>query len=455
MAKTQPLQASLEPVQTGHAESGHQWPRAHWSSWAMLVITTFAVLMISIDGQILPAVLPSIKKTYGLSDVEAGLINTIFSFGSMVGAIGFGIASDLIGSGYRRGYTWIVAYALAVVGGLLTALMSSSLFLFQLLRIPMGLSRGGAEPVNVALVSDWWPKEHRGFAVGVHHTGFPIGQFLSGVLIALVLHHGAWTDAFALIPLIGVIVIVAQLIVGTRRNQEKAFAWIRHNGMTTPTATAGERGDFQRPLDALKVAFSNRNTALAIASIFMFLVAELGIVLFMTSYLTQVAHLTLSDAVLVSGVSGLTGWVGQVVWGTASDRIGRKRALVLLAFASAASTLLLLRIDSLTSAWVVLLIWGLFRNAPFPVAYAMVIDSAEHASGSGMGLMIGIAFGLAGMLVSPISGFVIGYAGWTVHYSILAAVCLCAIVPLIFVQREGAAARGSAKEVFAAGPSAG
>ncbi|WP_218274623.1 hypothetical protein, partial [Paraburkholderia piptadeniae] len=38
------------------------WPRAHWTSWSMLLITTLAVLMISIDGQILPAVLPSIKK---------------------------------------------------------------------------------------------------------------------------------------------------------------------------------------------------------------------------------------------------------------------------------------------------------------------------------------------------------------------------------------------------------
>lgn len=411
------------------------WPRAHWTSWAMLLITTLAVLMISIDGQILPAVLPSIKRTYGLSDVQAGLINTIFAFGSMIGAVGFGVASDLIGSGYRRGYTWIAAYALAVVGGLLTALMSGSFLWFQIWRIPMGLSRGGAEPVNVALVSDWWQKENRGFAVGVHHTGFPIGQFLSGVLIALVLHYGQWTDAFSLIPLIGILVIVAQLFVGTRRNQERAFAWMRANGLTTPTHTVGERGDFRRPMGAIKAAFGHRNTSLAIASIFMLLVAELGIVLFMTSYLTEVAHLGIAEAALISGVSGLTGWIGQVVWGTVSDRLGRKPTLIVLAIACAVTTVLLLQINSAASAWMFLLAWGLFRNAPFPVAYAMVIDSSEQAAGSGMGLMIGIAFGLAGMLVSPLSGYIIGHAGWVAHYAILAAMCLLAIVPLLFVQK--------------------
>jgi predicted MFS family arabinose efflux permease len=127
-------------------------------------------------------------------------------------------------------------------------------------------------------------------------------------------------------------------------------------------------------MGAIKAAFRQRNTGLAIASIFLFLVAELGIVLFLTSYLIEVAHMTVSAAALVSGVSGLTGWVGQVVWGTLSDSLGRKRTLIVLAICCAISTLMLLRIDSLASAWIVLLIWGLFRNAPFPVAYAMVID---------------------------------------------------------------------------------
>jgi MFS family permease len=67
----------------------------------------------------------------------------------------------------------------------------------------------------------------------------------------------------------------------------------------------------------------------------------------------------------------------------------------------------------------------------------MVIDSAEQAAGAGMGLMIGIAFGVAGMLVSPLSGYVIGHAGWTMHYGSLALMCLFAIIPLLFVRNDG------------------
>src|SRR5690625_8040326 len=90
----------------------------------------------------------------------------------------------------------------AVIGGALTFGLAGSFMAFLLLRIPMGISRGGSEPVNVAIVAGWWPKGHRGFAVGVHHTGFPIGQFLAGALIAIVLGSARGSAAFLLIPLL-------------------------------------------------------------------------------------------------------------------------------------------------------------------------------------------------------------------------------------------------------------
>lgn len=65
----------------------------------------------------------------------------------------------------------------------------------------------------------------------------------------------------------------------------------------------------------------------------------------------------------------------------------------------------------------------------------MVIDSAEQASCSAMGL-IGVAFGVAGMIVSPVAGYMIGRWGWTVHFWSLAAICLLAIVPLFFARAD-------------------
>ncbi|WP_286119930.1 MFS transporter [Type-E symbiont of Plautia stali] len=191
-------------------------PRAHPLSWAMLVITTLAILMNSIDRIILPTLLPAIMKDFNLSEVQAGWINSLSFFGTLSGAVLFGLLSDYIGSGYRRCYSWCLAVLVEIISGVATA-FCKSLGAFQALRVFMGMGTGGSEPINVALLGEWWQKENRGFAIGVHHTGFPLGQFIGPILIAAILMFGDWRHAFLFIPLIGLIIVVLQLIIGTKK----------------------------------------------------------------------------------------------------------------------------------------------------------------------------------------------------------------------------------------------
>lgn len=82
----------------------------------------------------------------------------------------------------------------------------------------MGVGTGGMEPVNVAMVGEWWQKEDRGFAVGTHHTGFPIGQFLGPLLIGVVLSVATWRAVFLFIPLLAIPIVVVQIVLARREN---------------------------------------------------------------------------------------------------------------------------------------------------------------------------------------------------------------------------------------------
>ncbi len=64
--------------------------------------------------------------------------------------------------------------------------ISHGLTAFVLLRVGVNLGAGWGEPVGVSNTAEWWPKEKRGFALGVHHTGYPIGALLSGVVASFV-----------------------------------------------------------------------------------------------------------------------------------------------------------------------------------------------------------------------------------------------------------------------------
>ncbi|GAA2181256.1 MFS transporter [Brooklawnia cerclae] len=403
-------------------------PRAHAISWLTLLVTTLAILMTAVDGGILPAVLPAIKDEFGLNDAQAGLINSVFFAGLIVGAVLFGWIADRIGSGYMRTWTWIIAMALGTIGGLLTWGFSGAFASFLLLRIPMGISRGGSEPVNVALVGEWWPREYRGFAVGVHHTGFPLGQFATGALIALVLGVGGWREAFLVIPLIGVPIMIAQAFIGTKKHQQTVYDWIDANGLTCPTHELSVRspGNLIAPV---KQVLKSGNARWCVMLVFLFLWAETGATTFLTSQLTE-RGVSLTDAALVSGASGLTGWIGQVGWGWASDRTGRKFALRFLTVGWAVAVIAMLGINSMTTAWVILILWGLVRNAPFPVVYALLIDSLPRSAGTAMGLMIGIAVGVSGVIAAPVQGAIIDHFGYPVHYIVLTFICLLGLLPL-------------------------
>ncbi|PZE20658.1 MFS transporter [Paenibacillus xerothermodurans] len=398
----------------------------------MLVVTTLAILLTSIDRQLLPTVLPAIMKDFNLTEVQAGWLNSLNFIGTFVGAMLFGVLADVFGKGYRRSWTWVAAIGVAVAAGIGT-FFSRTLGSLQIWRVIMGVGTGGSEPVNVAIIGEWWQKENRGFAVGVHHTGFPFGQFLGPVLMGAIIAVATWREAFVWIPLLGVPIMLAQVMIGTKRNQEKVYGWIRENNMTVPIEE-DDSNKLENPFKLMKIALSNRNVASSVAMIFLFLWAEAGVATFMTLHLTERVGLSLAEAAVISGASGLTGWIGQAFWGTLSDHLGRKFSLRIIGLGWTVSVLACIFIDSAVSGWFILIIWGLFRNSPFPVTYALLIDSTPKAAASSMGLMIGIALGLSGFLVAPVAGYFIQTWGWTANYMMLAFACVLAFIPMAMLK---------------------
>ncbi|HEY0211860.1 MFS transporter, partial [Acerihabitans sp.] len=116
------------------------------------------------------------------------------------------------------------------------------------------------------------------------------------------------------------------------------------------------------------------------------------------------------------------------------DIKGRKISLCVIILGWILAAALCMFITSSTVGWAILIFWGLFRNSPYPVAYALLIDSAPKAAASSMGLMIGLAVGIAGILVAPTAGWIIHRFGFDVHYMVIVGVLLLSCIPLFMIK---------------------
>jgi len=262
----------------------------------MLVVTTGAILITSIDRALLPTVLPGILKEFSLSETAGGVLVGLSFAGTMAGGLILGVFGDSLGKGVRRAYTWAVA--IVVISAIATA-VSRTLLQLQILRFVMGFGTGGMEPVNVAMVGEWWQKEDRGFAVGTHHTGFPIGQFVGPLLIGAVLVVGTWRSVFLFLPLLAIPIVILQVVLARRENLRRVNARIEEHDMT-PSVTEHELDEErdERPVatawEAVKLALAERNVRLSVVANFLFLWAETGVVSFLTLQLTREAGLSLA-----------------------------------------------------------------------------------------------------------------------------------------------------------------
>lgn len=167
-----------------HTPAGEQRGKKrliHRFSWVSLLVCWLIWVLNAYDREMILRLGPVISKEFSLSPEQWGNIVALIMVALAVLDIPGSIWSDRYGSGWKRarfqvplvlGYT-----ALSFISGIKA--ISHGLTAFVLLRVGVNLGAGWGEPVGVSNTAEWWPKEKRGFALGVHHTGYPIGALLS------------------------------------------------------------------------------------------------------------------------------------------------------------------------------------------------------------------------------------------------------------------------------------
>lgn len=319
-----------------HTPAGEQGAKKrliHRFSWVSLLVCWLIWVLNAYDREMILRLGPVISKEFSLSPEQWGNVVALIMVALAVLDIPGAIWSDRYGSGWKRarfqvplvlGYT-----ALSFISGIKA--ISHGLTAFVLLRVGVNLGAGWGEPVGVSNTAEWWPKEKRGFALGVHHTGYPIGALLSGVVASLVLSafgEGSWRYCFLLALIVAIPLMIFWAKYSTADRINTLYQHIDSQGMTRPATQESSHVAKGEGMKTFLRTLRNRNISLTAGNTLLTQIVYMGINVVLPPYLYHVSGLSLAASAGLSIIFTLTGTLGQIIWPWLSDSFGRKRTLI-------------------------------------------------------------------------------------------------------------------------------
>lgn len=325
----------------------------------------FLVYMFNyIDRLVVVSFFPFLKRDWGLSDAECGmLVSTVYW-----SIIAFSIPASVIVDRWSRRKSISIMVLLWSMATGLCAFTKNFVQLFSL-RSLVGIGEAGFAPGGTALISALFPLKKRAMAMGIWNASIPLGSAFGMVLGGVMAEHFGWRYAFAIAALPGFIIGLLFLkikdyktvdLVKTRPDgQEKIrmkYRDIMHEFIGTPS------------LILTYFAFAG-NTFVTTA-----------LLSWLPTYFYRIEHLSMDKASMKASLVLLLAIIGSPLGGFIADTWIKKRSNARLVFSSLSSliTALVLFIAFYflkgKVQYMVLLVGGVSATAFVPAAAAVTQD---------------------------------------------------------------------------------
>lgn len=342
-----------------------------------LIAASLGWMLDSFDVMLYALVLSAIIPDLGMSKETAGALGSLTLLASAAGGILFGIIADRFGRTRALIASVLIYSVFTAACGLAQTVAQLAVF-----RIFLGIGMGGEWASGAALVSETWPAEHRGKALGFMQSAWAVGYGAAAIVTAIVMPVWGWRGVF----FVGILPALFTLWV--RRNVEEPAIW-RESRHAPVAARAAFRDIFRRGMLQLTVAVTVMN------GFTMF--AWWGFNLWLPSYLSLPPaqggvglSTTMMSGFVVAMQVGM--WFGYVTFGFISDRVGRRKTYV--GYLLSAAVLLFLYVNIREP--IVLLILGPFLAfvatgyfSGFGAVTAEIYPTAIRATAQGFTYNIG------------------------------------------------------------------
>jgi predicted MFS family arabinose efflux permease len=365
---------------------GPTGPASH-RRWAILAAGTlgvFAALGLARFGY--ATVLRAMQQDLRFDNGAAGIIATANLTGYLLLAVLGGAAAS------RWGARWVVAGGLAVVSiGMALTAQAHSVPALCLWRAVTGMGSGAANVAIMGMWPGWFGPQHRGRAAGVAVTGSSFALMLTGVGVPVLLATpgAGWRLTWLLFAIAALMTALLAMVVLRAPARAATAATAAGDAPHPPGRRPGLRGLYRsRPVWHLGAIY----TAYGFSYIIY--------MTFFAKYLVAEQHFSETEAGRAFLLLGACSLGCGFLWGAASDRWGRRAALVAVFLLQALALALFAQVGQPWACVVSAVLFGVTAwSIPAIMAAACgdLLGSALAAAGLGF---ITLFFGL-GQAVAP------------------------------------------------------
>lgn len=344
-------------------------------SWYLLGILVLIYVMGSIDRAVPSLIVEPIKREFGVSDGQIGLLTGFaYSLPYALAVLPGGWLIDRFHRVRLLSLTTLVWSVLTMAGGIAT-----SFAMLIVARIGVGAAEAPASPGSLSLIGDSFPPQRRGTAIGIYYAGTAFGMLVTFLVGGWLLMHFGWRTVFFLAGVPGL--ILAVLLLTTCREPLR--------GRFDRT----ER-DIAQPKVSYAAAFAElrRSPPLrhSIAGMMLATGVQFSVMVWTVSFLIRIHGLANETAAIWVGLGiGLLQTVGSLIGGPLADKVSRgdpgRFALVpaVATFGAGATGVAMALAPGMAASVAFMGIFGVFVGCAIGPGYATVVGfTPAHIRGS-------------------------------------------------------------------------
>ena len=369
------------------------------------------------------AVMPVIEEEWGLTSSQSGIIIAFFHVG-YVGAI---IFYSLLIDKYNPKYFIVIGALVAGLSGVAFAIFAEGFWLTLLLRMISGIGIAGIYVPGLRILTDLFPLQKRGAAVGIYVGSLVVGSGFSLLVSGLLIEYIGWKGVIFITSCLSIIasILMMAIKIPVLKSNENSLKiqWnvikrvLKKKNLLVNTSYAGHTWELYAMW----------------AWIGPFLVYYYGVQGLEQTEAIRYGNITGAIVIMIGGIATYVG-------GKLADQFGHIKVANIFLFISISCSIMIGWLDSvpLILMFIVLFIYGFSIVADSPI-YNVAITNVSDPEVMGLALGVQSVIGFSVTIFSPmIFGFLLESFSWGIAFMVIGLVTIISPICMLVLKKEQA-----------------